>query len=70
MGNEYFITHTRQAGMDGGFGVGGDDSLWLWERERRHLPSYHKCIDGGADGDNDAQQDKQFLHDTSIAYEV
>jgi hypothetical protein len=27
----------------------------------------HQCIDGAADGDNDAQQNKQFLHDTSIA---
>jgi hypothetical protein len=30
---------------------------------------HDQCIDGAADGDNDAQQNKQFLHDTSIAYE-
>ena len=67
VGNECFINHTRQAGMDGGFGIVGGDNLWLWERERRHLSLDHQCIDGAADGDNDAQQNKQFLHDTSIA---
>jgi hypothetical protein len=69
VGNECFITHTRQARMDGGFGIVGDDSLWLWERKRRHLSLDNQCIDGAANGDNNAQQNKQFLHDTSIAYE-
>ena len=67
MGNECFITHTCQARMYGGLGVVGDDRLRLWERKRLYPPLQDQCIDCAADGDDDAEQDKQFLHDTSIA---
>jgi hypothetical protein len=53
--------------MHGCFGIVGADKLWAWQHERHYSPLQDQRIDCAADGNKDAQQDKQFFHGTSIA---